>query len=124
MPVDDTPVIVSTEDQRNTNVVYRDTGIPGPPGSPGPQGAPGPEGPAGPPGPPGTGSGISLDFAFAAPSTLWVINHNLGTKRVDVTLYDQNDEQVFGDLRVVDTMTVEVEWYYPLAGRASIIVIA
>jgi hypothetical protein len=101
-------------------------GQPGLPGLPGPQGPTGlpstTPGPPGPPGPPGTGEGGSFyaSFDFASPSQTWTITHNQQTYGLSVELVDLNGDPMEGYVRYVDLNTVEVDWYYPMAGQARL----
>lgn len=52
------------------------------------------QGPAGPPGSGGGGgSGETLVYTQATPSSLWIINHNLGYKPI-VNVFNNNNEEV------------------------------
>ena len=71
------------------------------------------------PGLPGDGA-LDLVYNFAVPSTLWVIEHNLGTYAITVDTYNQNGEIWEGNVRMVNLNRVEVDFYYPTAGTARI----
>jgi hypothetical protein len=67
-----------------------------------------------------SGNDPAVTINFAAPSTTWVCNHNLGKKIVDVILSDNNGDAVMGDIKYVDENTLTVSWFYPQAGTVVI----
>lgn len=78
----------------------------------------GPRGPIGPEGPQGPFAPI-FEQHFADPSMVWVINHDLGVIPV-VTLYDENHEEIVGDVMTPDRNTVIVTFEVPFAGTARL----
>lgn len=94
-------------------------GIPGRPGETGVQGVTGPQGPVGPTGPqgpPGSG-GLSLEQSFATPQTTWVLNHNFGTRAIDVQVWDLTHTLSYDpEIEFTSINTVTVRWYYPTTG--------
>lgn len=96
-------------------------GPPGPPGPPGETGPPGPEGPVGPEGPEGP-QGLSGDvitaegvvFSQGTPSTVWEFA-NPFTYRPDVVAYDNDGNEMFGDVSFPPGL-IRVEFYYPMTG--------
>lgn len=54
------------------------------------------------------------------PSSLWIINHNLGTLSVFVTIYDDNWEEFDAGVVVVDSNTLHVLCNPPLSGYAVV----
>ncbi len=81
----------------------------------GPIGPRGPEGPEGPMGP----FAPVFDQHFADPALIWVINHNLGVVPV-VTLYDENHEEITGDIQAPDRNTIIVTFEVPFSGTARL----
>lgn len=52
-------------------------------------------------------------------SSTWVISHNQSTKRVHLTIWDEEDEQLWPDtISIFDVNTVLVEFSTPIVGRA------
>jgi hypothetical protein len=56
---------------------------------------------------------------FASPEMVWVINHNMDLYPV-VTLYDENHEEITGDVMTPDRNTVIVTFVVPFAGTARL----
>lgn len=54
------------------------------------------------------------------PSSLWIVNHNLGTMSVIVTIYDNGWEEFDAGVVVVDENTVHVVCNPPLSGYAVV----
>lgn len=88
----------------------------GPPGIPGPQGDQGLQGLPGQDGP-GT---YYQEFGFAIPSTTWTVVHNRNSFGLNVETVDTSGEPVVGDVRFVDANTIEIDWYWPMAGAARL----
>lgn len=86
--------------------------------TPGPIGPAGPIGPIGPDGPQGPYAPI-FEQHFAEPSLEWVIHHDLGVFPV-VTLYDEDFEEISGDVMTPDKYTVIVDFDVPFAGTARL----
>lgn len=82
----------------------------------------GPQGPPGPKGDPGADGALSVEkFTFASPSSSWTINHNLGTKDIDVVLLELDDVVAKeGSPLYVDDNTIRIDWYFPETGIARI----
>lgn len=110
--------VLSTVEQLNEPIVLVSSegyqGVPGQPGTPGPPGPPGPQGPGG-----GAG-GAEFVQNFAIPSTLWTVNHNIGTKSVTVETFDQSGDWVQTEIDYIDDNTITVSWYYPTAGSVRV----
>ena len=77
-----------------------------------------------------TGGGGSGSFAGvygyshiqALPSSSWTIIHNRGTFRAQVTIYDNNWEQIIPEqVKVIDNNTVLVSFGTALIGRAMVL---
>lgn len=79
----------------------------------------GPQGPPGPAGPAGAG-GTVLEYTFPLASTLWSLPHPFNLLYVDVSTFDINDEEVFGDVEHVNPNLVEVRFFYPTSGKATV----
>lgn len=73
----------------------------------------------GPEGPPGEGA-ESKTFSFPTPSTMWVCEHEFNRLPVDVTTFDNNGDQIMGDVSYLNTNTVQISWYYPVSGTAMV----
>lgn len=86
--------------------------------TPGPIGPPGPPGPQGPDGPQGPFAPI-FEQHFAIPAMEWVIHHDLGVFPV-VTLYDEDFQEISGDVMTPDKYTVIVDFDVPFAGTARL----
>lgn len=85
-------------------------GPPGPPGSEGPQGTPGIDGP-----------GVYYqEFNFAAPSPVWTVVHNRNSLALNVETVDAGGEPIEGNVRFLDVNTIEIDWFYPMAGTARL----
>lgn len=81
----------------------------------------GPIGPTGPMGPQGLVGPFAPIFEqhFANAQQTWLINHDLGVFPV-VTLYDENHEEITGDVITPDKYTVIVSFELPMAGTARL----
>lgn len=66
------------------------------------------------------GSSVSgFEWVQATPSDLWSISHLKSTKRVQVTIWDDNDEMVFSDtVKIIDRNNIEVSFNTAVSGRA------
>ena len=66
------------------------------------------------------GSSVSgFEWIQAAASDVWLIPHMKNTKRIQVTLWDNNDEMIFSDtVKIIDPNNVEVSFNTALSGRA------
>jgi hypothetical protein len=78
----------------------------------------GPRGPIGPQGPQGPFAPV-FEQHFASPEMVWVIVHNMDLYPV-VTLYDENHEEITGDVMTPDRNTVIVTFVVPFAGTARL----
>ena len=69
-------------------------------------------------------SGLQLiEFPFATPSTAWTVRHNRNTKKVMVTIYDGNDEEIIPDsIKITDGNIIEILWDVEQVGRVVIAV--
>lgn len=109
------PDVVMVDNEIPDVVVITADGLPGKPGPAGPA-TPGPPGPQGLP---GAGSYEAV-YSFAQPSTLWVIEHNLGSYAVDVQTFDGNGEPLEANVRFPDENHLEIDWYFPTSGLARL----
>jgi hypothetical protein len=64
---------------------------------------------------------VGYEHVQATPSTLWVIQHNRHTRRVQMTIWDANDEMVWTDVKIIDLNTVHATFSEPVAGRADLV---
>lgn len=60
------------------------------------------------------------EFQFATPATSWPFQHDYNTLHPDVTIYDQNNNQIGGDFHAVDANNGLVTFYYPVAGYVRV----
>lgn len=88
-------------------------GIQGPSGAQGIQGLPGPQGI---PGEDGSGD-LTYIHNQSVPSTLWIINHNLG-KRPSVRVVDSGDNVVVGHVHDIDDNNLQIEFSVIFGGKA------
>lgn len=86
----------------------------------GPPGPAGPAGPAGPQGPAGESGRSSVTRNFAAASSTWEYEHDLGFQPV-VTLYDAAGQVLYGDIEVNTATSTRVSWFYPIAGTMTLL---
>lgn len=54
------------------------------------------------------------------PATVWNIEHNIN-RLVSVTIYDDNNEEIIGDITIIDNNNVQVNFNTPTIGKAIII---
>ena len=68
----------------------------------------------------GAGSGvIGFEWVQASPQMIWSIPHNRNTKRIQITIWDANDEMLFSDgVKIVNLNNVVVMFNTPVSGRA------
>lgn len=105
--------------ERDGAVIVRGAGAQGPPG---PQGPPGADGADGADGAPGAGGLRSVSYSFASPLTVWPVPHGLGTKALEVLLFEPDGvTEKDGDVRYLDDDTVEVHWFYAETGVLTVL---
>ena len=101
------------------------TGAAGEDGATGAAGAPGATGAAGLNGATGsqgaTGPSANLYSEAFASSTVWTVNHNLGSTEVTWAAYDTTGESIFPTVDVVDANTVTMTFAPAEAGTAVIV---
>ena len=52
-------------------------------------------------------------------STLWVVTHNKNTEKIQVTIWDSNNEMMFADVvKIIDSNTVFIHFGTAAIGRA------
>lgn len=113
--VETTTVVVGTE----TTVLL--TADVGPPGPVGPQGETGPEGPQGPQGLPGESPNVvAVNYVHTqnSPSTVWVVNHNLGVEAINVTVVDSGGNKVIGDVEYNTQNQLTLTFSSAFSGKA------
>lgn len=97
------------------------TGPAGTPGSNGPPGPTGSQGPQGPQGPAGTGM-RSAEYNFALPANDWVIDHNLGTRSIEVSVFDSDGmTEKEGEVLYPTPDQIIIRFYYPETGIARLL---
>jgi hypothetical protein len=63
---------------------------------------------------------LSYTHTQPAPSTSWVIAHNLGYKLVSVSCIDDDGDTLFGDIDRIDDDNLTISFYEPVSGLAII----
>ena len=59
-----------------------------------------------------------IEFLQMAAETVWYIQHNQNTKRIQWSIWDENDEMIVPDrLMIIDNNNIEVRWGAHQAGR-------
>ena len=59
-----------------------------------------------------------LEWVQGIPSRLWIINHNRSTKNIQLTIWDENNEQILPDVVKIDNnQTVSISFGSPIKGR-------
>ena len=64
-----------------------------------------------------------FEFVQSTDSLLWVVEHNAGSKRLSVTVWDEADEETFANLvKIIDFNTVHITFNTPMKGRAILMI--
>ncbi len=64
-----------------------------------------------------------IEHIQAIDSDTWTISHAKNTKKIQITIWDTTDEQVFADsVKILDVNTVEIKFNTPISGRAILMV--
>lgn len=65
-------------------------------------------------------SGVrGFEHVQTTPATTWTVSHGQNTRRVQISIWDDNDELLFSDeVKITDANTVSVEFNSPVTGRA------
>ena len=68
----------------------------------------------------GAGTGVTgFEWVQTALDYIWSIPHNRNTKRVQITIWNDNDEMLFSDgVKIVNPNNVVVMFNTPVSGRA------
>lgn len=62
---------------------------------------------------------IGFEWVQAVADDVWSIAHLKNTKRVQVTIWDNNDEMIFSDtVKIIDGNNVQISFNTALSGRA------
>jgi hypothetical protein len=69
--------------------------------------------------PSGSRNSDPIIYIQSLPASIWTIAHNLN-HYPDVTLYDDTDDQIFGNIHHDDANQVSIIFSTPIAGRARI----
>ena len=69
----------------------------------------------GPPGPPG--DAFTAVFAQSSPTTVWLLEHNLG-RFPAISLVDTANDQIIGDVSYLDANVARVTFAAPTSGKA------
>ncbi len=65
------------------------------------------------------GAAVGYEYVQSTPGSVWTINHNRNTRRVQCSIWDANDEMIIADIvKIVDSNTVRVTFNAPVDGRA------
>lgn len=71
--------------------------------------------------PPGTTYAFGYVYVQAGSSQIWTIEHNAGTDKIAVQIYDTVNEQVFpNNVTILDVNTVQIDFFSDQDGRAHI----
>jgi hypothetical protein len=63
-----------------------------------------------------------FEFIQTSPSLIWNINHNGGTKRIQITIYDMSDNVILSDgISLIDNNNLTITFSQPQDGRAILI---
>lgn len=55
------------------------------------------------------------------PVHTWIVQHNLGSREVNVQTISANGQNVIGAIVMYDPNIVEITWHHPTAGAAIIV---
>jgi hypothetical protein len=70
----------------------------------------------------GSGGVFGYEHVQVIPDNIWNVQHNGNTRRVQVTIYDTNWEQLIPDIvRIVDANTIHVTFRATVDGRAILV---
>lgn len=65
---------------------------------------------------------LSAEFSFASASTTWVLNHNLGTKLIEVSAFDSSGVvELVPEIEYTSVNTVTLRWFYATSGIARVV---
>lgn len=67
-----------------------------------------------------SGQVIGYEHLQNTPSTLWVITHGRSTRRLQISIWDTNDELVWTDIKIISPNVVHATFSEPVAGRADL----
>jgi hypothetical protein len=66
---------------------------------------------------------IGFEWIQSVPSEVWTIPHGKNSKKIQVTIWDEVDEQVYSDtVKIVDLNTVLITFNTPISGRAILMI--
>ena len=60
----------------------------------------------------------SFYYVQSTPSSIWTVTHGLGKEGISVTVIDSSGRVVVGDVRVLDSNSVMLEFSSPFSGKA------
>lgn len=64
-----------------------------------------------------------IEYQQITPSQIWNISHNKNSKRIQITIWDTDDQTIFADtVTIVDENSVRVVFNSPMVGRAVLMV--
>ncbi len=67
----------------------------------------------------GVGNVVGFEYIQVAPATVWTIVHNVGSTKVQATVWDETNAAILPDaITIIDGTTVYVVFASPQAGRA------
>jgi hypothetical protein len=87
---------------------------------PGPPGPPGPQGPQGPPGQPALAGTGALLYTQSVPALVWEVEHPF-PYRPDVETFDNDGNEIIGDVSHPDLGVVRVEFGFAMTGTMRLI---
>lgn len=71
----------------------------------------------------GVGNVTGFEYVQITPADTWTINHNVGSRRIQSTVWDEAYEAIFPDqILSVDNNTVTIRFSSPQAGRAILMI--
>lgn len=68
-----------------------------------------------------SGTVDSYEFTQPTPSSLWIINHNRGKQLVNVSIMDQANQMVEGEIEYVSVNQCRIKFNPAMAGSARIV---
>ena len=66
---------------------------------------------------------IGYEHEQTTPSVAWIVQHNKGSKRIQVTVWDDTDEMVYADVvKIIDENIIHILFNTAITGRAILMV--
>lgn len=64
---------------------------------------------------------LSYVHVQGMPSDVWLVNHNLNKKEISVMIYDSTDRQVHGNVRLIDSNSLELTFRGGFSGKVYVV---